>query len=310
MILGMLLMAATGLSWAFGGALMSYCASRRIAVVTMLGPQLVLGLLVVSCVLPDYGAIAGGLPPGGRALAGVMLGAGMVNAFGLLAMQRAMKKGHHGLTWAIGQSAMVLPFLTGVLVFGEEPARGRLAGLAAMLAGIAVLGYAQKARPRPGATAPQAGEKGPASSQAWSWFLAALAALLLLGAGQALMTLPSHVPALTDSARLRLPLLYLGNAAIILTLWGRQGGRPGRLTLALALVGTVLGLAGGVALFHGLDLLAGADLASIGFPIAVGSCVLSFAAYSALVLRETFTRRHVAGIALGLAGMVLLTGGA
>ena len=32
MILGMLLLLATGLSWAFTGALLSYCARRRIAV--------------------------------------------------------------------------------------------------------------------------------------------------------------------------------------------------------------------------------------------------------------------------------------
>jgi drug/metabolite transporter (DMT)-like permease len=194
---------------------------------------------------------------------------------------------------------MVVPFLAGVLVFGEPPTALRLAGVGAILASLAAFGYAR-----------EDGERGQPPSKPWSWFLIALAALAILGLQQSLTSLPSHMPALTDRARLRIPLLFLGNAAIILALWGRDGGRPSRLTLTLALVGVVIGVPGSLALIRGLDLLADGSMASLGFPVAVGSCILSFAAYSALVLRETFTRWHVAGMAVGLTGMVLLTAGA
>jgi drug/metabolite transporter (DMT)-like permease len=259
----------------------------------------IFGLLIVFCIVPDYRMLANGLPPGGWTLMGVMLAAGVVNAFGILALQRAMRKGHHGITWAIGQSAMIVPFLAGVLIFGEPPAAVRLAGVGAVLASLAAFGYAR-----------EDGARGRPPSKSWSWFLMALAALGILGVQQSLTSLPSHMPALTDTARLRIPFMFLGNAAIILALWRRDGGRPSRLTLALALVGVVIGVPGSLALIRGLDLLAGGSMASLAFPVAVGSCVLSFAAYSALVLRETFTRWHVAGMAVGLTGMILLTGGA
>jgi hypothetical protein len=56
---------------------------------------------------------------GGEGRFPMMLAAGMINAWGVLTLQRAMRRGHHGVTWAIGQSAMVVPFLVGVLVFGD-----------------------------------------------------------------------------------------------------------------------------------------------------------------------------------------------
>lgn len=54
----------------------------------------------------------------------------------------------------------------------------------------------------------------------------ALGARVLLGLGQALTSLPSHFPALADTARLRMPMIYLGNGAVFLGLWWHQGGRP------------------------------------------------------------------------------------
>jgi drug/metabolite transporter (DMT)-like permease len=286
---------ATGLGWAFTGVLLSYCARRQVATVTLLGPMNLLGLLIVFTVLPDYGRLRGGLLAGEWALAGVMLAAGMINAWGLLTLQRAMRRGHHGVTWAIGQSAMVVPFLVGVLVFGDAPGAWRLVGFAAILVSLFVLGRAE-AEPD-AATERQAGS---------GWMLQALSALALLGVGQVLSALPSYLPALADGARLRLPMFLLGNGSVMVVLWGRHGGRPDRRTLALALIGCVTGLAATLAMFRGLDLLAAVRLGALGFPIAVGTCIVGFATYSAAVLREPLTRERAMGLLLGLAGVVLL----
>jgi len=61
---------------------------------------------------------------------------------------------------------------------------------------------------------------------------------------------------------------------------------------------------GGVAsqwiFFRGLDALAEVRMLSLGPPVTVAACMIGFAVYSAVRLRETFARRH----ALGLAGLL------
>ncbi len=299
MIAGVLLLIFTGLCWTFVGAVLSYCTRNRIAVVTLLGPQSVLAVLIAFWFLPDYSLLRQGMPAGMPALVGVMLAAGLANGIGILVMQRAMSMGHHGMTWAIGQSALIMPFLAGLLIFHEPPTVWRLAGVGAILSSLVVFGLAR-----------EHAEEGHSRKVPRSWFPLALATLVILGVGQVLITMPSHIPALTDTARLRMPLIYFGNGAVIFALWHRQGGRPSRRTLALAVIGVAIGFIGMFSLLRGLDLLAGCQMASLGFPIAVGSCITLFALYSATALRESFTRRHLAGLVLGITGIVLLSSGA
>jgi len=299
MIIGVLLLIGTGLAWAFTGVLLSYCAQRRIAATVLLGPQSIVGLTIIFATLPSYSQLRLGMPAGGWILAALMLAAGTINACGLLTLQHAMQRGHHGMTWAIGQSAMVLPFLLGVLVFGESPSVWRFVGLGAILISLFTFG---RVRSTPVAASAQAAQP--------IWLPIALVALVLLGASQILSSLPSHIPALTDSARLRIPMFYLGNGAIMIVLWAQRGSRPDKRVLTLALVGAMTGVTGMLALFRGLDLLAAARLTSLGFPIAVGTCIVGFALYSAGILREPLTRTHIIGMALGVVGLALLASGA
>lgn len=296
MLLGVLMLLTTGLAWAFTGVLLSHCARNRIRAVTLLGPQMALGLLLAFSILPNHRALAGGLPLSAWLLAAVLIGSGLLNAMGILTMQRAMRAGHHGITWAIGQSAMVLPFLAGTLLFGEPVSSLHLVGVGAIVISLAVLGGTRKD------TEVQDRRENPRS-----WFLLAVATLVLLGLGLVMAALPSHMPRLTDPANLRVPSLCLGNAIIYLTLWGREGGMPDRRTMALAVVGAIVGTASTLTMFCGLDLLSQAQMAAVGFPIAVGTCVVSFGLYSAVVLREPVTRWHLVGLALGLVGVVCVS---
>jgi drug/metabolite transporter (DMT)-like permease len=298
MIAGVLLLMFTGLCWTFVGAVLSHCTRNKIAVVTLLGPQGVLCVLVAFLFLPDYSLLRQGIPAGVPALVGVMLLAGLANGVGILVMQRAMSMGHHGMTWAIGQSALIMPFLAGLLLFHETPTAWRIAGVGAILSSLIFFGQAR-----------EHAEEGQSDKVPRSWFPLALATLVILGVGQVLTSLPSHIPALTDTARLRMPLIYLGSGAVICAQWHHQGGRPNRSTLILAVMGVVIGFMAMFSLFRGLDLLAGCQMASLGFPIAVGSCITLFALYSAIALHEPFSRWHLAGLVLGLTGVVLLASG-
>jgi len=49
--------------------------------------------------------------------------AGVVSGLGMLLMTRSMALGHGGISWAISQSALVVPFLAGVLLEGDRGVR-------------------------------------------------------------------------------------------------------------------------------------------------------------------------------------------
>jgi drug/metabolite transporter (DMT)-like permease len=59
-------------------------------------------------------------------------------------------------------------------------------------------------------------------------------------------------------------------------------------------------------LFASLDRLGPRGLAAAAFPVSIGTTILSFSLYSALVLRERFRALDVAALAAGSAGIVLL----
>ena len=70
----------------------------------------------------------------------------------------------------------------------------------------------------------------------------------------------------------------------------------------LALAHGLLGFLGQAAFFSSLDRLAPLGLAAAAFPVSIGTTILSFSLYSALVLRERFrcarhrvARRRVCG---------------
>jgi drug/metabolite transporter (DMT)-like permease len=86
-------------------------------------------------------------------------------------------------------------------------------------------------------------------------------------------------------------------------LWRRQTDIPSRRILAFSVVGGVTAMLGSVALFQGLDRLAPVHMASLGFPVSTGASIVFFSAYSVLLLREPFTRRHAIGMITGILGI-------
>jgi len=286
---------AAGLGWAVTGALLSYTARHRIRAVTMLAPQMLIAFGLALLILPDYRALATVQVRSLSTLAALLVGAGVVNACGILTLQRAMSAGHNGGVWAVGQSALIVPFLAGTLFFGDPLSPLRLLGVAGIVCSLAAFGLARDK---------SSGERPlPDGGTPLRAFLLALAALLILGSAQTLISLPSHLAGITDGARLRVPLLYLGHVVVYVGLWLRQPETPNRRSLSFSALCGITAMASSLLLFQGLDRLAPVHMASLGFPVAIGSCILIFSAYSALVLREPFTRIHAFGMVAGLLGI-------
>ena len=58
--------------------------------------------------------------------------------------------------------------------------------------------------------------------------------------------------------------------------------------------------------YRGLDVLAKYGCGGSGYPVAIGVCIVAFAAYSMMVLKEKFSRLELTGltlIVLGIAGI-------
>jgi drug/metabolite transporter (DMT)-like permease len=60
--------------------------------------------------------------------------------------------------------------------------------------------------------------------------------------------------------------------------------------------------------YKSLDRMAAYDKAGLVYPIAVGTCVFSFAIYSVFLLQEERTSWHVWGIVVGGLGILFLVG--
>ncbi len=287
---------ATGLGWTITGSMLSYMARKGISVVTLLVPQILLSVVLATIFLPDYKTLAIGHVSGLLPLSVLLIGAGILNAVGILVLQAAMRAGHHGTAWSIGQSALIVPFLAGVISFHDSLPLGRLLGVIGIIISLAAFGLVQEKQ--------QGSSPAIVSQKNRRGFFLALAAMLIFGIAQTIMSLPSHLPGLTDTARLRVPLLYLGHCVVYLGWWWRKPEKLQRNVMVIAAICSIVAVTSTQLLFLGIDRLAKANMSSVGFPIAVSCSIMCFAIYSALIMRETFSRWHAVGLTAALGGII------
>lgn len=295
MLQGVVLAIITGLLWAAIGVAYSVMARRRMGFFAVMGPAFVVTAALAWLLLPERHLLFNGADARLGALAGVMAGAGVITVAGMACMQEAMRRGHHAASWAVGQSALFAPYLCGVVLFREPAVWNRTLGVALILGSLGAFGRARRE------------SEAEAAHGNGTWFGLALGALALLSVAQSLTTLPSHWDGWTDAARLRVPLFFTGLAAAYLAaaLVARQA--PGKAELVVAGALVVLALPSHFCLYAAMDCLASARMVGAVYPLAVGTCILGFALYSLLVLKERTTAFHVLGLVVGLAGIVALS---
>ncbi len=226
-------------------------------------------------------------------LIGCMTAAGSVNALGQILTVLSMRHGHKGLSWAMVQSAMVISFLAGWAIFGDRIGLPGWFGVASILAAIGLLATSGKRRE-------------PETPPNTTWLLINLAALIIIGAAQTLMGIPSRWEGWTDVARIRIPISLTAGACVhtaFVTI-RRHGIDPRTFKLSLAWV--AVSFFSYLGTFTCLDLLAELDIAGVFFPTAIGVCIFGFSIYSKWRLHEHFNARSITGLALTLAGVALL----
>jgi multidrug transporter EmrE-like cation transporter len=313
MVEGWVCILIAGLLWTVIGIIISQVARHGHGMLSFLAAGAVLNAAASWILLPRYGVLAkGAIAEMGR-LAVVMFLAGAGSAVGTLLAGHAMRQGHHGATWTMVQSAMVIPFLAGVFIWRDRVGLPDVAALVLILTSIVLFGRAGTAvaSDRGGA---EGGTQRPGGAETpsrlavrqVSWWVVALAAFVFVGLQQVLHTMPSRWPGWDDTGRLRVPLAMAGTLVAFGAALLFRRKLPDRRSWIPAALLAVCVVPSHVLLYRGLDALATSGRAGLGYPVAVGTCVIAFATYSVGVLREPTTREHVTGLVLGIAGVVLM----
>ena len=139
MLFGVFALIAVGLSWTLVGIVMGIAPRKGVdpGLVQLFGS--VCSVAVGSILL----AVLPGSVPGTGELfvpCSLYFSGGFLNCIMLLMMSKAMQRGPNGIIWTIIQSAMIFPFLTGIVFYGVEPEPIRIAGLFLILSALVLFG--------------------------------------------------------------------------------------------------------------------------------------------------------------------------
>ncbi len=151
----------------------------------------------------------------------------------------------------------------------------------------------------------------PGSSHG-KWLLYAVPGFFVAGATQCLANLPSYFTAESASTASLLARTMLLQGGTLLAFAGEGAvnrsvfrGRGAWGYSAVFAAGTLASI---LLLFCGLDRLAGHGAGAIGYPLAMGACIVFFQVYSLLVLREHLSPATLGSILLSLIGIAALAG--
>ncbi len=295
MLLGVLLAVGAGLMWAGNGVIISRVARHGKDPIGLMALSSLLSAATAWMFLPNYDVFGTDKVTRLPQLITFMAIAGISVSVGYLFLQAAMRKGHHGATFAICQSALILPFAVGVIFWGSQATIFNFCGVGAVLLCLVCLGIAQGE-----------GEHDTPESSRPIWFALAMTALLLTGAELILKEATSTWEGWADHANIRAPISLTAGMLIyqVLALALKRYNRS--MPFVEAILMTALVVPSQLMIFMALDIFKANGLSGLGWPTAISTCIVGFSLYSIFVLREPLTRLRLLGISLGLAGVILV----
>ncbi len=261
MIRGLVFLLATGIFWAGLAAIVARAAARNLDMKLIQPVSAVMVLLVTAGILFYQPGVSGG----GIGLVfqiACLMAAGAANYGMLTLVQRAMASGNNGVVWAFTQSSMTLPFAVGIVLFGEAASGLRISGLTVILSALCVFSVFRSTK----------------TASGWEWLRPTLGAFLLSGMAQSFASLPSYLQIEGMTGLKRMALTQVGillAAGADLSFRRKMPRFNGSILFYAALFGGC-NLAALLFFYNGLNDLADAKCASIGYPAAQGISIALF----------------------------------
>ena len=232
--------------------------------------------------------------------------AGILNYAGLQAMGKGMQLGPNGAVWGIMQSALIAPFLGGILLFGQVLTLPRLAGIVLLVAALVFFAEAknQKSQHRSGNTG--------------NWRFYAFLSFGFICFQQNFCTAPSYFAECREiSPVLRALALasgsFSGAAGMLIFQKIRHPETAQKIftgwknkwlyiyTFGQQFYGLIFAY---LLQYPGMDAMAEANAGAICYPLMVGSCIISFSLFAIFGLKEKATRTQLLALLLCLLGLI------
>ena len=206
---------------------------------------------------------------------------------GFFLLAAAMRKGSHSVAWGIMQAAIVMPFLTGWLLFGDKV---NLISISGMVLIIISLVFMVKGK-QLGGEEENINELAKDHKAFLFW---SFAAFLGTGLGQVGTLLPNKItlfcpestPFNEDVLAWRIPLISL----FWLILWCfvliKNRSCFSLKQLKNGFLYAIVTFAGEALLFVAIDILSKDNLSGIVYPLAVGFCIVFFSLFCMIVKHE------------------------
>jgi len=302
MLFGVIAMIVAGLSWITSGYIMSNAPRANIDI----RAQMVIMFCTAFLLMSGIGFACFGLPentPDNRIVFYSILVAGLFNTLQFVFVTAAMQRGPNGIIWAIAQSGVVIPFLTGIFFFESKAGMVQWIGFSCIILALVVNGLA----------------KNNQNTAYGKWKLLALLSFLVTGLSQTLQNIPSYLKG-SDGvpAAWRTCCFYLSLAlgpVIVATMTGSRkklmknisdSVRKRKVWLYTMLIICTSFIADWAFLYPGMDSLAKAGYGAIAYPLMVGTAIVGFEVYSMVALKERPTAAQLLTMLLCLVGCVVL----
>lgn len=226
----------------------------------------------------------------------------ILNFIMLQLMSKAMQLGPNGIVWAIIQSALVFPFIGGIVFFDVKftPLRGL--GIGCLLVALVLFALAKD-------------NKG---SNSGKWKFLAFLGMAITAVQQNLSTMPSYfdeargvpsiVRALSAAAGTLFAALLWNISQMNRERWNDiKRGLGNKILWKYIAILQFFSLIFAYTLFYpGMNVMADAGMGGMCYPMMVGSCIVSFTVTSILFLKEKFKPIQFIALAVCIAGLALI----
>jgi drug/metabolite transporter (DMT)-like permease len=295
MIWGVVFAVSAGLMWCGTGTIISRVARQGKDPIGLMAVTSLLSTVIVWILVPRYDVLANEAIPRLGELIFYMAVAGSSVSVGYLFLQAAMRKGHHGATFAICQSALVFPFIVGVLFWNSQATLWNYGGIASILLCLVFLGMAEGD-----------GEHDAPEPGRLIWLSLALLALVLTGTELILKEATTKWDNWDDVANIRIPISFTAGTIIyqVLAIALKRYNR--NMPFIEGILMTALVIPSQLLIFQALEIFSAHKLNGIGWPTAISTCIVSFSFYSIFILKEPLTKLRLTGLLFGIVGVVLV----